>query len=219
MGEGWLTLAGGLLALLFLVLGQIASWLPAWLPSSVPWWALLLAVLGAALLLLPSGVPLRLPGLFLLLPALLVQSKPAPHGLAQVWVFDVGQGLSVLVRTREHALLYDAGPSFGDFDMGERVVLPSLRALDVRRLDLLLLSHADNDHAGGAGAIVHGLPVAQVRSGEVERLAPELQAEPCTAQRWQWDDVEFQLWRWAEGGRVTRVPASCGSVPGVRACC
>ncbi len=207
LGEGLLTLAGGLLALLFLVLGQIASWLPAWLPSSVPWWALLLAVLGAALLLLPSGVPLRLPGLFLLLPALLVQSKPVPHGLAQVWVFDVGQGLSVLVRTRAHALLYDAGPSFGDFDMGERVVLPSLRALDVRRLDLLLLSHADNDHAGGAGAIVHGLPVAQVRSGEVERLTTELQAEPCTAQRWQWDDVEFQLWRWAEGGPGN--PSSC----------
>jgi len=203
VGEGLLTLAGGMLALLFVVLEHIASWLPAWLPSDVPGWALALAVLGAVLLLLPTGVPLRLPGLFLLLPALLVQGKPLPYGLAQVWVFDVGQGLSVLVRTREHALLYDAGPSFGGFDTGERVILPSLRALDVRRLDLLLISHADNDHAGGAGAIVQGLPVERLVSGEVERLARKsrkLKVEPCTTGHWHWDGVEFQQWRWEDAG-------------------
>lgn len=201
IGEGLLWLAGGLLELLFVVLGRIATWLPAWLPASLPLWAWSLALLGAGLLLLPSGVPLRLPGLFLLLPALLLDGKPLPAGLAQVWLLDVGQGLSVLVRTREHALLYDAGPSFGDFDMGERVVLPSLRALDLRGLDLLLLSHADNDHAGGAVAVARGLPVARVLSGEAQRLPAELRAEPCAGQRWQWDGVDFQLWRWEAGTR------------------
>lgn len=200
LGEGLLTLAGGLLALLFLVLAQIASWLPAWLPSSVPWWALVLGLLGALLLLLPAGVPLRLPGLFLLLPALLVQSKPLPHGVAQVWLFDVGQGLSVLVRTREHSLLYDAGPRFGDFDIGERVLLPSLRGLNLRGLDMLLLSHADIDHAGGAEAILSGLPVARLVSGEPERRTMPRLAEPCQAgERWQWDGVHFATWQWAQG--------------------
>ncbi|MFI8735643.1 DNA internalization-related competence protein ComEC/Rec2 [Ectopseudomonas toyotomiensis] len=197
VGEGLLWLAGGALYLLFELLSVIAAWLPAWLPSNLPLWAWLLAAAGALLLLLPAGVPLRLPGLALLLPALLLPTQHLDDGRADVWVLDVGQGLAVLVRTREHSLLYDAGPRFGDFDTGERIVLPSLRAMNLRRLDLMLLSHADNDHAGGAAAIRAGMPVARVISGEPQRLARTLGAEDCeSGQRWQWNDVTFRLWQW-----------------------
>lgn len=197
LGEGVLWLAGGALHLLFELLGAIAAWLPAWLPSNLPLWAWLLAAAGALLLLLPAGVPLRLPGLALLLPALLLPTQHLDDGRADVWVLDVGQGLAVLVRTREHSLLYDAGPRFGDFDTGERIVLPSLRAMNLRRLDLMLLSHADNDHAGGAAAIKAGMPVARVISGEPQRLAEALGAEACESGRsWQWNDVTFRLWQW-----------------------
>lgn len=197
VGEGLLWLAGGALHLLFELLGVIAEWLPAWLPSDLPLWAWLLAAAGALLLLLPAGVPLRLPGLALLLPALLLPSKQMLDGRADVWVLDVGQGLAVLVRTREYALLYDAGPRFGDFDTGERIVLPSLRALNVRHLDLMLLSHADNDHAGGALAIQAGMPLRRVVSGEPQRLADALGADACEAgQSWQWNEVTFRLWQW-----------------------
>jgi competence protein ComEC len=114
-------------------------------------------------------------------------------------MLDVGQGLAVLVRTREHALLYDAGPRNGDFDLGERVVLPSLRRLGERHLDLLLLSHADSDHSGGALAIARGLPLGQVLSGEPQRLPASLQAQPCVdGQNWQWDGVRFSTSRWAQ---------------------
>lgn len=197
VGEGLLWLAGGALYLLFELLSVIAAWLPAWLPSNLPLWAWLLAAAGALLLLLPAGVPLRLPGLALLLPALLLPTQHLDDGRADVWVLDVGQGLAVLVRTREHSLLYDAGPRFGDFDTGERIVLPSLRAMNLRRLDLMLLSHADNDHAGGAAAIKAGMPVARVISGEPQRLAEVLGAEACESGRsWQWNDVTFRLWQW-----------------------
>ncbi|XLX42562.1 DNA internalization-related competence protein ComEC/Rec2 [Ectopseudomonas mendocina] len=197
VGEWLLWLAGGALHLLFELLGVIAEWLPAWLPSDLPLWAWLLAAAGALLLLLPAGVPLRLPGLALLLPALLLPTQHLDDGRADVWVLDVGQGLAVLVRTREYALLYDAGPRFGDFDTGERIVLPSLRALNVRHLDLMLLSHADNDHAGGASAIKAGMPVRRVISGEPQRLAEALGAEACeSGQSWQWNEVTFRLWQW-----------------------
>ncbi len=197
VGEGLLWLAGGALHLLFELLGVIAEWLPAWLPSDLPLWAWLLAAAGALLLLLPAGVPLRLPGLALLLPALLLPSKQLLDGRADVWVLDVGQGLAVLVRTREYALLYDAGPRFGDFDTGERIVLSSLRALNVRHLDLMLLSHADNDHAGGALAIKAGMPVRRVISGEPQRLADAPGADACeSGQSWQWNEVTFRLWQW-----------------------
>lgn len=198
LGAGLLWLAGAALDLLFSLLAQLALWLPAWLPSTLPLWAWLLVALGALVLLLPAALPLRSLGVLLLLPLLFTAQQRPEHGRAEVWMLDVGQGLALLVRTRQHALLYDAGPRFGDFDTGERVVLPSLRALDVRGLDLLLVSHADNDHAGGVAAIKRGLAVRQVLSGEPDKLAPLLQAEACVSgQHWQWDGVKFSTWRWA----------------------
>lgn len=208
VGESLLWLAGGLLDVLFGLLAQIATWLPAWLPSALPLWAWLLVTLGALLLLLPAGVPLRGLGWVMLLPLLYTPAERPPQGQAEVWMLDVGQGLAVLLRTREHALLYDAGPRFGDFDVGERIVLPSLRALDVRRLDMLLISHADNDHAGGAPAIQRGMPVEQVVSGEVAELPTVLQARECVSgHRWQWDEVRLTTWRWAKAGDGNQ--ASC----------
>jgi competence protein ComEC len=199
LGEGCLWLAGGMLQLLFLTLGQIASWLPAWLPSAVPLWAWLLGTLGALLLLLPAGVPWRGLGGLLLLPLFYPPlNAPAP-GEAHVWQWDVGQGLSVLVRTHSHSLLYDAGPKHADFDLGERVVLPALRGVGVAKLDIMLLSHADMDHAGGALAVARGMPVTQILSGEASELPASLAAQPCVdGAQWQWDGVRFTTWRWQQ---------------------
>lgn len=197
VGEGLLWLAGGSLALLFGFLESVARWQPAWLPSALPIWAWLTLAIGALLLLLPAGVPFRLPAVGLLAALLYPPQQPVAPGQAEVWVFDVGQGLSVLVRTRQHALLYDAGPRSGDFDIGERVVVPSLRALGIEQLDRLLISHADSDHAGGALAIQRGLAVHDVISGETAALPPELAARDCVSgEAWQWDEVRFSLWRW-----------------------
>ncbi|MBB4819492.1 DNA internalization-related competence protein ComEC/Rec2 [Pseudomonas solani] len=196
VGAGLLWLAGGSLELLFRLLGWIAEWIPAWQATVVPVWAWLLGILGCLLLIVPAGMPVRALGLALLLPTLFPPVERPAWGRADIWLLDVGQGLSVLVRTREHALLYDAGARRGDFDMGERVVLPSLLGLGVRRLDQMLLSHADNDHAGGAGAVMRGMPVARVVSGEPERLPASLGAEACRDQAWEWDGVRLRTWRW-----------------------
>src|SRR5690606_5073186 len=125
-----------LLELLFQLLAWIAAALPAWLPTSLPLWCWLVGSLGVLLCLLPAGVPMRALGVVLLLAFFLPPRERIATGQAEVWQLDVGQGLAVLVRTREHTVLYDAGPRFGDFDLGERVVLPTLRQLGVSRLDL-----------------------------------------------------------------------------------
>src|SRR5690606_13623098 len=141
----------------------------------------------------PAGVPMRALGWVLILPLLLPLQARVPEGQAEVWVLDVGQGQAVYLRTSSHALLYDAGPRFGDFDLGERVVLPSIRQLGGSRLDLLLISHADNDHAGGAQALQHALAPQQTLSGEPQSLPAELHAQPCIhGGRWVWDGVIFQ---------------------------
>ncbi|WP_285373279.1 DNA internalization-related competence protein ComEC/Rec2 [Pseudomonas sp. lyk4-TYG-107] len=198
VGAGLLWLAGGLIDWLFRGLSLIAGAWPAWISPSLPWWVLLLGSLGALLLLLPRGVPLRPLGWPLLLILLAPPRERVAEGQADVWQLDVGQGLAILIRTRHHALLYDAGPRFGDFDLGERVVLPTLHKLGVNRIDLMLLSHADADHAGGALAVSRGLKVTRVISGDPPGLPAILQAEACESGRqWQWDDVSFQLWQWA----------------------
>jgi competence protein ComEC len=176
------------------LLERMAVWPGAhwYLPAVTPA-ALVLATTGALWLFLPRGMPARLPGLLLFVPLLFPpRLLPAPGGF-QVWVLDVGQGLSVLLRTRNHALLYDTGARFpSGFDLGEAVVLPSMRALGVDSLDILMLSHADNDHAGGAESVAAAFPQAQRYSGEPGRLS--LSAQPCEeGQRWEWDEVRFQV--------------------------
>lgn len=199
VGEALLWLAGGQLELLFRVLAGIASWAPPVPLGAVPAWAVLLGMLGALLVLAPAGLPLRLPGLLMLLPLLFPGAPPVAPGQAEVRVLDVGQGLAVLVRTREHAVLYDAGPASRGFDSGARVVLPALQTLGVRRLDTLLLSHADQDHAGGAQALLAGLPVERLLAGEAEALRLSRPAQPCRdGEQWHWDGVGFRTWTWAQ---------------------
>ena len=196
VGEGMLWLAGLSLDGLFASLALVAEQQPAWMPEPLPVWAWLLVCLGAVLVLLPRGVPLRMPGAVMLL-AIWAPREQVPHGQVEVWQLDVGQGLAVLLRTRHHNLLYDAGPARGDSDLGESVVLPALRKLGVKNLDVMLISHGHADHAGGAAAVRRGLPVSRVLAGEVAGLD---EAQLCdSGERWNWDGVAFSLWHWPQG--------------------
>lgn len=162
-----------------------------WLPEA-GWFALPLALVGAFWLLLPRGVPGKALALLLWLPLLWPDRELPLKGEAQLTVIDVGQGLSVLVRTRHHALLYDAGPAVRDgFDAGERAVLPALHAMGVSSLDRAVISHGDNDHAGGFDAVRRGLPIGETRTPEG---SPTVAEQRCVAgQGWEWDGVRFRF--------------------------
>jgi len=178
-----------LLSQLMTLLDWLAGW-PVWQQPAPPLWASFLAVLGIIWLLLPRGFPARWTGLFLLLPALFLPPPRPVVGEAWVDVLDVGQGLAVLVRTAEHALLYDTGPLYSaEANAGQRVVVPLLRAVGVTRLDTLVVSHRDKDHSGGLSAVqAHG-PIARILSS-----LPELGGESCAAgQAWEWDGVRFAI--------------------------
>ena len=161
-----LALAHGLLAVLHAMLTALAapSWASLGLPAP-PNWVLALALAGVAWLLAPPGWPLRWAGAVWLLPMLLWPApRPADH---ELWVttLDVGQGTAVLVESRTHTLLYDTGPRFsGAADAGGRIVLPYLRWRGIDALDLLVVSHLDGDHSGGAASILRGTRVAAVMS-------------------------------------------------------
>ena len=183
------------------VLGVWLQWLAQWpwatlSVAQAPLWAGAAGVLGGLLLVLRAPWSMRLAGLPLLLPALLWQApRPAP-GEFSILAADIGQGNAVLVQTAGHALLYDAGPRFSrESDAGHRVLVPLLRALDVR-LDLMVLSHRDNDHVGGAPAVLAMHPAAGLLSSIAEDHALQALApvQRCQAgQSWRWDGVEFTV--------------------------
>ncbi|MGU9815233.1 DNA internalization-related competence protein ComEC/Rec2 [Pseudomonas sp. LF135] len=208
VGESLLWLAGGALDGLFRALTLLASQQPAWIPAEVPlvYWCVSLA--GAVLLLLPQGLPFRLLGWPMLLLAVFPPRQPVPVGQVEVVQLDVGQGQALVLRTRHHTLLYDAGPRSGEFDLGARVVLPALKKLGVKTLDLLVISHAHADHAGGAAAVAQGLAVQRVIGGETHGLPALLDAQPCVSgEQWEWDGVAFELWQWP--GATSSNPKSC----------
>lgn len=139
----------------------------------------------------------RLLGLPLVLPLLLwTPPRPAP-GKFDLWALDVGQGSAVVVRTARHSLLFDAGPRYGGaavtlgHDAGAHLINPALQSLGVA-LDMVILSHDDIDHTGGALSVLAAHPRAKLIGSGVQALAQKAQRplQSCLhGQSWQWDGV------------------------------
>ena len=86
-------------------------------------------------------------------------------GRLHLAVMDVGQGDAMLVTFPDgRRLAVDTGgvSSRGQFDIGDRVLGPSLRARHVMDLDYLAITHGDPDHIGGAQALVRDFQPAEI---------------------------------------------------------
>ncbi len=181
---------------------QLLQWLSelpqaVWQQHTPPGWTMLVAIIGIIWVLLPTGFPARWLGFAALLPMFLVLPPKPKTGELWLTVLDVGQGLAVVAQTKQHTLLFDTGPNFGQADSGSRIIMPFLRGEGIRQLDVLMVSHADSDHSGGALSILNSLPVAKSLSGlnpdhPIQQIAK--QQDQChSEQSWQWDEVHFEL--------------------------
>jgi len=191
------------------VLNATLGWLAVlpgavWLVPVAPLWAQLAGLIGAVLLVLPLPWRARLLALPLLVPLLLPPRDLPAAGNFDLLALDVGQGTSVMIRTRTHLLVFDAGPQYSrESDAGQRVLLPLLRARGEARIDRLVLSHRDLDHVGGASAVLKAMPVDDLLSSlELEHpLLAQAQSNKarttrCHAgQAWDWDGVHFEILR------------------------
>ena len=173
-----------------------------------PWPAFLAAAVGVAFAVGGAALPGSRLAWLALLPLALPALRLPQHGSARVVVLDVGHGLAVLVETRSARLLFDAGPTArSGFDSGEEIVLPALAASGRRGLDRLIVSHADNDHSGGAAAVIAAFPNVDVLKGPDVAALP---GRPCArGERWEWDGVRFAILHPDEGFAARGNDSSC----------
>lgn len=211
-----ITLFGALVGQLFQAdwILQLAHWIMQWcywalawladLPHAVwqshaaPMWAAALALLGAVWLLAPRGTPARMTGVALALPMFYLAPPGPREGELWVHLLDVGQGLATVVRTSHHALVYDTGPRWNpDADSGSRIVVPFLRGEGITDLDALIITHADDDHSGGAKSVIDARRPAWVMTSmdpASEMLRGAVELRRCKqGDAWQWDGVNFAI--------------------------
>ena len=211
-----ITLVGALLPFDFIL--QLAHLVMSWcyaalaflseLPNAV-WqshaparWTAVLAMIGVVWLLLPRGAAMRWVGTVAMLPMFMVLPASPKEGELWVTLLDVGQGLATVVRTANHAMVYDTGPRWNpDADSGNRIIAPYLRGEGIRMLDALVVSHADEDHSGGARSIIDmrkpkWVLTSMDEKSEVLRGAAEVMR--CEwmeggGDSWHWDGVDFDI--------------------------
>ena len=177
-----------------------------WSQHAPPLWTIAAGMAGIVWMLLPgggglgfaAGFPARWLGAVALLPMFLLLPPRPAAGELWLTVLDVGQGLAVVARTENNALLYDTGPGFNsDADSGNRIIIPFLRGEGVRQLDTMVVSHADTDHSGGALSVLDAVPVQWL----VSSLKADHPVQQTTGNKrrcragesWDWDGVRFDM--------------------------
>ena len=156
--------------------------------------AIILAMIGILLLLAPKGIPGRWLSACLLLPLFFNASDRPQSGEVKMTLLDVGQGLSTVIQTAHHVLVFDTGAKYSQqFDSGASVVLPFLRYNNLDRIDSLVISHGDNDHIGGADYLIKKIPVKKIITSVPEKFTDSSPVSCLSGQSWQWDGVNFLI--------------------------
>ena len=106
----------------------------------------------------------------------------------QVTVFDVGQGLSVIFELNDVTVLYDTGAGWGDGSMFNLVVAPYLQSKQIKHIDVVVISHNDNDHAGGLIDLLNTVSVGQIYTGQ-PLTDDDISADECHGNQLHWPDV------------------------------
>lgn len=176
---------------------QIMANLPyaQWLLPSPPLWTCVLSFLGVILLFSPTKKNLKPFALFLFIPMLIpIKGSELANKEFKLTLLDVGQGLSVVLQTAKHALVFDTGAKYSETsDLASTVVLPFLRGEGISRLDALVISHGDNDHAGGVNTLLKEFTVKKLQTSVPEKFN-QVAAESCVVgNEWDWDGVHFEF--------------------------
>jgi competence protein ComEC len=166
-------------------------------------WTLISGIIAILLLLAPKGFPCRWLMSIWILPLVFCMQKKPVFGELNFTLLDVGQGLATVVRTNTHVLVFDTGAHYKNFfDAGESILVPFLRFFHIHKIDVLMISHGDNDHIGGSETLLRTLPVDRIITSVPERFTSQqnltLKIHPAVfschvGQTWWWDGVKFEV--------------------------
>ncbi|MDD7805410.1 MAG: DNA internalization-related competence protein ComEC/Rec2 [Endozoicomonas sp. (ex Botrylloides leachii)] len=168
---------------------------------SIPQWPVMLAATaGGILLISPLPVLLRLLAPALLFPWVFPVVNKLDKGQAKITVLDVGQGLSVLIHTKNHTLVYDTGDAFTDrFNAADCVIVPYLRRAGIQSIDRIIISHGDKDHVGGLKPLLKHYDCGDILSGTTIPYYDKNILFCQAGNQWNWDGVQFNVL--ASGGQ------------------
>jgi len=186
-----LSVADNLISLLMQFLTFLASSSYShWENVTIPTYFFVPILLATVILLSPKGLPAKWLALFGFLPLLGFTTPRPAQGDFDFALLDVGQGLSAVIQTQHHNLVFDAGAKFNDnSDAGKNIVAPFLLHQGITKIHTVVISHSDNDHIGGAQHLLTNFQVDKLISSDTTALT---HTQACLAeQSWQWDGVTF----------------------------
>ena len=196
LGVKSLQLVDGLVGILLGFLEQLASVEFSYLSiPSVSMGSCVLAMVGVTLMMLPKGLLPRPLACFLFIP-LFFPVKPNSLNQAEyeLVLLDVGQGLSTVIHTANHTLVFDTGAKYSDkSDMALNVLIPYLKGKQISFVDTLIVSHGDNDHAGGVDTLLSAMKVGNVLTSVPTKLVGANPQACVEGLAWIWDGVQFQF--------------------------
>jgi len=150
--------------------------------------------LPAIWVLLPRGWPGRWVAVLAVFALLIYKPVRPPRSCVDTHVLDVGQGLAVLLETRRSTVLFDTGMSYrGGGSVAEQVILPFLRHRGLESIDTLVVSHADDDHAGGVATLSRELSIGRIRAGEMIPVSGRTVIKCNAGEFWSSDGIAFQF--------------------------
>ena len=193
------------------VISVVGQWKVAAFEPTISGIQVLLISGGAVIwAVLPAGWPGRPLAFVAVAATALYKPSVPPANCVDFHALDVGQGLSVVLRTRNHVLVYDTGPAFrGGSTTASLVIEPFLKSLGLTSIDMLVISHSDLDHSGGVEWLVNSLVIGALRLGEplgADRPA----STPCLAgDAWEWDGVRFSFLHPEQPGQWQGNDTSC----------
>ena len=185
-------------------------------------YGVILFELGLLLLIQPRGIPVRLLSMVFIAALFFMRDDALTEDQLRVTMLDVGQGSAVVVETKNHALVYDTGPKYASgFNTGTAVVLPYLKTRNIKRVDRLVVSHNDNDHAGGAQSLLEaGIVKNLMISNDKHKFSADVVEYCKKGDEWDWDGVNFRIlhppkyWQSSSNNRscVVQITHSAGTI-------
>ena len=151
-------------------------------------------LIGGFLLVIPRVGPVKVQGVVFILGALIMMQMPKKsQPTLALTMMDVGQGLALLIQTSNKTLLYDTGAAWQSGSMASLVVRPTLYQANINTIDKLVVSHGDNDHAGGVDEILAAFKVDRLMASS-QAKSKHLSVDYCEKGRqWLWDEVKFTV--------------------------